>query len=494
LVKIGKYMNSRLKEILLNSNKLKVMVIGDLILDEYIWGNIDRISPEAPVGVLECKSENSALGGAANVANNLSSLGCKVYLVGAVGRDEKGKRLKRLLKKRGINYNGVLEDSDRPTTNKIRVIAHSQQILRIDKEDRRTPNNHIKDKLIHYIEKVITEVDGVICSDYGKGVLSGEVISCVAKSAKKNGKIVIADPKGNDYSKYKGINIITPNKKEASEASGININNEDSVKKAARRLFNIFKGDAVLITRGAEGMSLFQGNGKVTNIPTEAREVYDVTGAGDTVISVFGMVAFAGHDMADAARLSNIAAGIEVGKVGTSVVTKEEMIHYLDEGELRAKGKIVSYPELRQIVSLSKNKKKKVVFTNGCFDLLHIGHIKYLQQAKSYGDILIIGLNDDNSVRKLKGPKRPLIGQDERAHLIAALDCVDYVVLFSELTPDRLIKGIKPDILVKGGDYTKAQVVGRDFVESYGGRVEIVPVVEGMSTSNIVKNIVEKYS
>ncbi len=487
-------MNSRLKEVLLNSKGLKVMVIGDLILDEYIWGDIDRISPEAPVGVLECKSENSALGGAANVANNLKSLGCKVYLIGTVGRDEKGKKLKRLFKKIGINQKGVVEDSDRPTTNKIRVIAHSQQILRIDKEDRRTPNNHIKDKLINYIEEIMPDVDGVICSDYGKGVLGSDLIAGITKAAGKHGKMVIADPKGSDYSKYKGINIITPNKKEASEASGIEINDENGVKTAARRLFNIFKGDALLITRGAEGMSLFQGNGKVTDIPTEAKEVYDVTGAGDTVISVFGMVAFAGYDVTDAARLANIAGGIEVGKVGTSVVTKEEIIHYLEEGELRAGGKIVSYPELNRIVSLAKNKKKKVVFTNGCFDLLHIGHIKYLQQAKSYGDLLIIGLNDDSSVRKLKGPKRPLIEQDERAHLIAALDCVDYVVLFSELTPDRLIKGIKPDILVKGGDYTKAQVVGRDFVESYGGRVEIVPVVEGMSTSNIVKKIMEKYS
>ncbi|MBI3600475.1 MAG: D-glycero-beta-D-manno-heptose-7-phosphate kinase [Nitrospinae bacterium] len=487
-------MNSRLKEILLNSKGLKVMVIGDLILDEYIWGNIDRISPEAPVGVLECKSENIALGGAANVANNLKSIGCNVYLVGAVGKDEKGKKLKRLFKSAGINHKGVLETPDRPTTNKIRVIAHSQQILRIDREDRRAVDNHIKNKLIRYIEKTMSDVDGVICSDYGKGILSDEVISCAAKAAKKHGKMVIADPKGSDYSKYKGIDVITPNKKEASEAAGMAINGEDDIKIAASRLMKAFKGDAVLITRGAEGMSLFQGNGKVTHIPTEAKEVYDVTGAGDTVISVFGMVNFAGYDMVDAARLANIAAGIEVGKVGTSVVTKDEIIHYLEEGELRAGGKIVSYPELRQIVSLSKNKKKKIVFTNGCFDLLHIGHIKYLQQAKSYGDILIIGLNDDSSVRKLKGPKRPLIGQDERAHLIAALDCVDYVVLFSELTPERLIKGIKPDVLVKGGDYTKAQVVGRDVVESYGGRVEIVPVVEGMSTSNIVKKIMEKYS
>lgn len=487
-------MNSRLKEILLNSNKLKVMVVGDLILDEYIWGNIDRISPEAPVGVLECKSENAALGGAANVANNLKSLGCKVYMVGVVGSDEKGRKLKKLLKKIGIEDKGVLEDPDRPTTNKIRVIAHSQQILRIDKEDRRAANDHIKGKLIHYIEKVIPDIDGVICSDYGKGVLSRDIISFISKAARKHRKLIIADPKGSDYSKYKGVNIITPNKKEASEASGIVINSEENIKDAAKKLFDVFNGNAVLITRGAEGMSLFKGNGKVTHIPTEAKEVYDVSGAGDTVISVFGMAAFAGYDLADAARLANIAAGIEVGKVGTSVVTREEMIHYLDEGELRAKGKILSYPELKQIVSLAKNKKKKVVFTNGCFDLLHIGHIKYLRQARSYGDLLIIGLNDDDSVRKLKGPKRPLIGQDERAHLLAALDCVDYVVLFSELTPERLINGIKPDVLVKGGDYTKGQVVGRDIVESYGGRVELVPIVEGMSTSNIVKKIMEKYS
>ncbi|MBI4377660.1 MAG: D-glycero-beta-D-manno-heptose-7-phosphate kinase [Nitrospinae bacterium] len=487
-------MNSRLKEVLLNSKGLRVMVVGDIILDEYIWGDIDKISPEAPVGILECRSENFVPGGAANVANNIKSLGCEVYLVGAVGKDEKGKRLRRLMKKIGIHHDGVFEDPDRPTTNKIRVIAHSQQILRIDREDRRAIENHIKDKLTRYIEKLMPVVDGVICSDYGKGVLSNDVISFIIKIARKNKTIVMADPKGSDYSKYEGIQVITPNKKEASEAAGIEIHSEDDVKLSAKRLLKTFKGDAVLITRGAEGMSLFQGNGKATNIPTEAKEVYDVTGAGDTVISVFGMVTFAGYDMVDAARLANIAAGIEVGKVGTSVVTKDEIITYLDEGELKARGKILSYPELRQTVSLAKNKKKKIVFTNGCFDLLHIGHIKYLRQARSYGDLLIIGLNDDSSVRKLKGPRRPLIGQDERAHLLAALDCVDYVVLFSELTPERLIKGIKPDVLVKGGDYTKDQVVGRDFVESYGGRAEIVPVIKGMSTSHIVKKIVEKYS
>lgn len=487
-------MNSKLKEILFKSKGLKVMVVGDLILDEYIWGNIDRISPEAPVGVLECKSENTAPGGAANVANNLKNLGCEVYLVGTVGKDEKGGKLKKILKRAGINYMGVFEDRFRPTTNKIRVIAHNQQILRIDKEDRRMADNHIKSKLIHYATKIMPEVDGVICSDYGKGVLSRDVISSVAKVARKYKKVVIADPKGSDYSKYKGVNIITPNKKEAAEASGIEINSEEDIKEAAKKLFGVFNGDAVLITRGADGMSLFQKNGKITNISTKAREVYDVSGAGDTVISVLGMIVFAGYSIADAARLANIAAGIEVGKIGTSTVTKDEIIHYLDEGEFKARGKILSYPELRQIVSLAKNKKKKVVFTNGCFDLLHIGHIKYLQQARSYGDLLIIGLNDDNSVRKLKGPKRPLIEQDERAHLLAALDCVDYIVLFSELTPERLIKEIKPDILVKGGDYTKDKVVGRDIVESYGGRVELVPVVKGMSTSNIVKKIVEKYS
>lgn len=486
-------MQTRLKSSLASLKSKRIMVIGDLILDEYIWGNIDRISPEAPVGILESRSENAALGGAANVANNLKALGCKVEILGVVGADEKGKKLKRILREKRIGYSGVIEDHDRPTTNKIRVIAHNQQILRVDRESRKEIRISIRKKLLNSILDLLINVDGIICSDYGKGIITANLIKELVSAASKLNKKIIADPKGLDYTKYRGISILTPNKKEASESAGIKIESESDLTKTADKLFDQFGGEGLLITRGDEGISLFRKDTPSIHVSTVAKEVYDVTGAGDTVISVFGMAYFNGVNIVDAVRLANIAAGIEVGKVGTSVVTRNEISNYIENNDTGERKKILDLAELAQVISRAKNKGEKIVFTNGCFDLLHIGHIKYLSRARSLGNILIIGLNRDKSIRELKGPKRPLIGEIERASLLAALDCVDYVVLFSEMTPEKLIKTLKPDVLVKGGDYSVDEVVGKSIVEGYGGRVELVPIVKGMSTSGIVKKIIEKY-
>ena len=487
-------MSDSFDSILNNIEKLKILVIGDIIYDEFIWGDVERISPEAPVQVLEWRSDNDALGGAANVANNLASLGCSVYMVGAVGNDKKGERIKELLKEKGINYDGVIIDTGRPTTNKTRIIAHSQQILRIDKENKNLLTEDIEKKICDYLKETIDDVDGIICSDYLKGVLTKNVLSFLVKEAKRRGKIVVADPKGDDYSKYKEINVLTPNKSELEKASNIKITNNSNLERAARLISERYKNDAILVTRGREGMSLFEKEGRIFHIPTEARDVYDVTGAGDTAIGLFGLALFSGASRLEASRFANIGAGIVVGKVGTSIVKREEIEHFLKENTFLTGRKILDLKELKYILSSEKTKRKKIVFTNGCFDILHMGHIKYLEKAKEYGDLLVLGLNDDDSVRKLKGSRRPLIAQDERANILAALHSVDYIILFSDLTPENLIRELRPDILVKGGDYKVDEVVGKNIIEGYGGKVEIVPFIKGYSTSGIVKRIIDKYS
>lgn len=487
-------MNDRLKKILSDDNRLKVLVVGDIILDEYIWGSVNRISPEAPVQIVECKSQNMVLGGAANVANNLTSLGCKVYITGTVGVDEKGDKLIGLLKRMDIDTEGVVKDPIRITTNKIRVIAHSQQIIRIDNEDKRPVSGETEKKVKDYIEKIMPSMNGIICSDYNKGIVTDKVFRAMVHDAKRYKKMIIVDPKGSDFSKYKGANVITPNEKEVAAACPVKIQDEEDMERAIKYLFGLMHNDAILITRGKDGMSLFEKKGKATHIPTEARDVYDVTGAGDTVIGVFGMAVFAGLGFVESARLANMAAGIVVGKVGTSIVTKEELSNFIEEGSLLSAGNILSLDELKQMISLARNREKKIVFTNGCFDVIHGGHIEFLQKAKELGDILVVGLNDDKSVKRLKGEGRPMKPQSERANILSALKYVDYITIFSELTPKKLIQEIKPDILVKGSDYSIEEVVGRDIVEGDGGRVELIPIVKGISTSGFLKKVIERHA
>ena len=336
-------------------------------------------------------------------------------------------------------------------------------------------------------------MDGIICSDYNKGIVTDKVFKSIVHDAKRYKKMIIVDPKGSDFSKYKGANVITPNEKEVHGACPIKIQDEEDMERAIKYLFGLVHNDAILVTRGKDGMSLFEKDSKTTHIPTEAREVYDVTGAGDTVIGVFGMAAFAGLDFVESARLANMAAGIVVGKVGTSIVTKEELSNFIEEGALLSLGNILSLYELNLVINMARNREKKIVFTNGCFDIIHGGHIEFLQKAKDLGDILVVGLNDDKSVKKLKGKGRPMKSQSERANILSALKYVDYITIFSELTPERLIQEIKPDILVKGNDYSIEEVVGRDIVEGYGGRVELIPIVKGMSTSGFLKKVIERH-
>lgn len=485
-------MKTKFEHLFDTQTRPKVLVVGDLILDEYIWGSVSRISPEAPVPILESKSENLALGGAANVANNLVALGCDVYLVGGIGRDEKGDKLLEIIKNRSIHTEGIYRFVHRPTTSKVRVIAHNQQVLRIDKEDNRPITKETEKKFIDYINETLPQMDGVICSDYNKGILTEKVTHTIMHRAKNSKKHVVVDPKGTDFTKYKGCTVITPNELEVERVAPIKITCQEDLDRSAEYLLSLTKAEAILVTRGKEGMMVYPKKQKPVSISTVAREVFDVTGAGDTVISVFGMSLFRGLTFEEAARLSNMAAGIVVGKLGTAVVTLQELNQFLQEDMLRTSPTILELDEAKKILSLAKSIGKKTVFTNGCFDLIHGGHIEFLQKARRMGDVLILGLNSDESVRTLKGPERPIKNQQERANILSALQDVDYIVIFNEQTPENLIRELRPDILVKGDDYKIEEVVGRDIVEGYGGKVALVPIVKGHSTTSTVDKILQQ--
>ncbi len=486
-------MKEKFKNFLDSDHRPRLLVIGDLILDEYIWGAVSRISPEAPVPILETKSENLTLGGAANVANNLVALGCEVHLVGAIGQDEKGDKLLTLIEEKGISSKGIFRFVHRPTTSKIRVVAHNQQVLRIDKEDNRPITEETENRIIKYINKALPDMDIVICSDYRKGILTEKVFSAVSHRAKNSKKRVIVDPKSSDFELYKGATVITPNQFEVEKAVPIKIQDKIDLDRAAEYLLNLTHAEVLLITRGKDGMTLYPNKAKPVDIPTQAKEVFDVTGAGDTVASVLAMALAVGFNPEDSAWLSNMAASIVVGKVGTAVVTLNEINEYLQEEMLRTAHTVLKLEELKKIVSLAKGTGKTVVFTNGCFDLIHGGHIEFLQKAREKGDLLVVGLNSDRSVKSIKGEGRPIKSEKERANIISALRYVDYITIFDESTPADLIREVRPDILVKGDDYAIDEVVGREIVEGYGAKVELIPVVQGLSTTNIVEKILENH-
>lgn len=474
--------------------RLNCLVVGDLMLDEYLWGKAERISPEAPVQVVDVLREDLRLGGAGNVANNLRALGCRVTVASVIGEDENGWALLKAFSREGVDTTPVLQEPGRRTGRKTRVVAANQQIVRIDRESREPLSIQFEQRLIDWLQQQCSNFDVVLISDYLKGVLTPAVLAAITTVAAQHRIPVLVDPKGADYRKYRGATVLTPNRKEAEAASGVPIRDAESLTRAAEALMEQVALENLLITRSEEGMSLFSRSGEAVHIPTVAREVYDVTGAGDTVLALLACGVAGGMSLADAARLANVAAGIAVAKLGTSIVTPDEIIAAVAQEHRDSDSKIKNRDVLAALLEREKGKGRQVVFTNGCFDLLHAGHVKYLQAARRLGDLLVMGLNSDTSVRRLKGPKRPLIGEEERAHILAALDCIDYVCLFDEDTPLELISALKPHILVKGGDYTPEGVVGKDIVESYGGRVELIPFVDGKSTTNIIEKVLERYS
>ena len=456
---------------------LPILVVGDIILDHYYYGEVERISPESPVPVVRQQKDEYVLGGAANVARNLVELGAKVSLLGCIGKDETGKILKKKLENSYINSGMLLVDMSRPTTLKTRVVSHGQQMLRLDRENIEPINKKVLDNLEKKLSQKKPLYKLIIISDYLKGFLIPESLKFILQYAKKWNLPVVVDPKGSDFKKYHGADWITPNKKEALTASKLSEDSKKSPDEIARILCRQTSGRGVLITLGPDGMHLSyrKGNKWLSDqVSTQAKEVYDVTGAGDTAAAVFGYAIASGQKPEDSARLANHAAGIVVGKSGAATITRQELYHAV-HGYTQSNMKLKKLSELTEIFSDMKNKDKKIVFTNGCFDLLHVGHIKFLQQARRHGDILVVGMNSDVSVRKLKGEGRPLIPEQERADIISTLDCVDYVIIYSDSSPVRLLKKLKPDILIKGTNYSEAQIAGRKVVEEYGGKVIRLP-------------------
>ncbi|WP_173197982.1 D-glycero-beta-D-manno-heptose-7-phosphate kinase [Geobacter sp. SVR] len=474
--------------------EIRCLVIGDLMLDEYLWGRAERISPEAPVQVVDILREELRLGGAGNVVNNLVCLGAGVTVCSVVGEDDNGGALLEAFTRQGFATGAIFRDPARRTSRKTRVVAAHQQIVRIDRESREPLSCAIERQVCDWIAANAGGFGVILLSDYLKGVLTPQVIEAVVAAARPAGIPVLVDPKGNDYRRYCGVTILTPNRKEAETASGVAINDLDSLARAADTIMTNAGLEHLLITRSEEGMSLFSRTADPVHIPTVAREVFDVSGAGDTVLASLAIGMAAGLQLSEAAVLANIAGGIAVGKLGTSTVTPAEIINAVALTHSDSDSKIKNRDVLAALIAAERARGKKVVFTNGCFDLLHAGHVKYLQKARSLGDLLVLGLNSDASVRRLKGEKRPLIGEEERAHILAALDCIDYVVLFDEDTPLELITALQPQILVKGGDYTPEGVVGREVVEACGGHVELVTFVDGKSTTGIIERILERYA
>lgn len=476
---------------LLNTNiqNCHVLVIGDVMLDKYYFGEMKRISPEAPVPIVEMKEEMHTLGGAANVANNLVHLGCKVSLVGAVGNDRGRNELFDILEAKGIDGTGMITDQ-RCTTTKTRIISDNQQVLRIDNEEKiNITDTTIKQIEEWLIQKLKTDqINSIIISDYEKGFCRKELCQTVISLANQLDIPIIIDPKGKKWDKYTNATMVTPNISELSEILGMDLpNTNETIHEYGPLLRQKYNLDYLLITRSEKGMSLI-GEDEIVTIPTVAKEIFDVSGAGDTVVSTLAACIGVEARIEDAVKLANLAAGIVVGKVGTYAVRDYELLEQLEllsDKTDELSNKVIFSGEYQQIINKWKLKGNKIIFTNGCFDLLHIGHAAYLKKAKQLGDKLVIGLNSDYSVKRLKGPSRPITNENDRAKMLSFFEFVDAVIIFDEDTPFNLIAEIRPDILVKGGDYKEDEVVGREF----SGKVEIISFVDGYSTSGIIEKI-----
>lgn len=468
----------------------RVLVIGDLVLDRYLWGTVERISPEAPVPVVLLDHESHAVGGAANVAANLSGLGCKVVVAGALGGDDNGRRLSRLLRSLDIETTPTLLTKDRPTICKTRILGGQQQMLRLDVEKVRELGPQRERQMIVGIESRIEDCSAIVLSDYGKGVLSQTICQSVIRRARGLSIPVFVDPKGMDYRKYAGCEVISPNRMEIAAATYADHSDLELLLQKGQQLCSGLGIGHLIVTLGELGIAVVDSSGS-KRFPASAREVFDVSGAGDSVIATLCAAVAAGLHLYDAVELANMAAGIVISKVGTVPISRKELaVAVASDNETDQVKKIGSSETLMRLVARWRNAGQRIVFTNGCFDLFHVGHLSLLEKAKREGDRLVVALNTDRSVRALKGRSRPIISQEERARLVAALPCVDAVVLFDEGTPMNLIRSVRPDVLVKGGDYTESEVVGAKEMKEWGGKVVLIPVVEGFSTTSILKRAI----
>ncbi len=469
--------------------KVNALVIGDVMLDRYLWGRVGRISPEAPVPVVKVEGRTYRLGGAANVAANLAALGCRVRLVGTKGGDNAGGRLSQLLAETGIEDHLIALVPPRPTIVKTRVMSQGQQLLRLDEEQSEAISPAESKALLGRVMELIADASVVILSDYGKGTLDEASCSTIISSARQRLLPSLVDPKGGDWTRYNGATCITPNTSELELIAGKRLKCEETLKEAGLQIIKALEIDRLLVTRGPKGMALFNRNEPPMLIVTQARDVFDVSGAGDTVIATVAAGIAAGLDWPHAAELANIAAGIVVGKVGTNPIRSDELALALRQGHNGTQRKICDLASAELTLNTWRAGGNSIVFTNGCFDILHAGHIRLLHAAADEGERLIVGLNSDSSVRRIKGAHRPILPQQDRAALLAALGCVDMVVIFEEDTPLSLIKALKPDVLVKGADYSREAIVGHELVEGWGGRVVLAPLVENLSTTGIVEKV-----
>jgi len=470
--------------ITLKNKSPKILVIGDLIIDQYLWGSCERISPEAPVQIIKIDRESSVLGGAGNVVNNLKKLGAEVDIISVIGDCKNSNELINLLKDIEVDTKYLVSQKNRTSSKKTRIIASQQQVIRYDLESIDEINLDTQKTIIEIFNRIVKDYELILLSDYGKGVLTSQLTQLLIEEAKKHNKKVLVDPKGTNYSKYKGAYLLTPNKKEASEATKINIIDTTSLNNAITQLKSSYDLEVSLITLSELGIAIFDEEFRIH--PTTSKEVFDVTGAGDTVLASLGFAIACGFKIDQAVEFSNLAAGVVVGKIGSATASLNEIIEYESNINKSSSTKhIKSIDEITYLVKELKSKGKKIVFTNGCFDLLHAGHISYLEKAKTFGDVLILGLNSDRSVTAIKGKERPINLQSDRAYIIAALEVVDYVVIFDNDTPYDLIKAIKPDILVKGGDYSNKEVIGQDIVEE----IKLVKFLDGKSSSRTIEKI-----
>jgi D-beta-D-heptose 7-phosphate kinase/D-beta-D-heptose 1-phosphate adenosyltransferase len=485
----------RLMDIIERLGKVKIALVGDFILDCYVYGTVERINPEAPVPVLRTVRRASNVGGAGNVAAAVPALGGQLWCFGVVGDDLQGQELSKLLAEAGADASTLIHLPDRPTAVKTRYVGlaqhrHAQQMLRVDEESVEPLDVPVTQELHAAFLAKLPQADIVVLEDYNKGVFTPELTARLIASARAAGKSVVVDPAQiGDFSKYRGATVIKPNRYEAATASGVNIVDDATLDQAARKLMEITQAQAIVITLDKEGSYLLAADQPGRRIPHERpRPVYDITGAGDETLATLAVALASGCDYTEAAELANVAGGLEVERQGFVPVRREELIEEVHRMIGLRGGKVLSRARLAEEVTRRRQAGQTVVFTNGCFDLLHMGHVRYLQQARELGNCLIVAINSDASVHRLKGKSRPVIGQNERAEMLGSLECVDYVTVFDEDTPIPLLQLLRPEVLVKGGstDY----IVGHEVVEAYGGKALSMPLVEGLSTTEIINRIV----
>jgi len=486
--------NRELARVLAGIGRPRIVVVGDLILDRYVWGDVERISPEAPIPILKVTREDQRAGGAGSVCINVANLGADVVAAGVLGDDPEADAVQALFDSHGVGQKTVVRFPDRPTTVKTRMLAKVQQVLRVDRETITPIPESVVAKLLRSLEREVKRADAVLVSDYNKGLLTPSFLQALIAMCREANVPAIADPaRGVDGTLYRGCTAICPNRIEAAEAANL-VAEADDVDKVGRRLLRRLALDACIVTRDRDGISLYRKGTPPLHIRARAREVFDVTGAGDMVLSILGVVLGGGGTMEQAVQIANVAGSLEVGKLGVVPIARDEIVEELERGDHAPETKLRSREELAAIVQRLKAQGRTVVFTNGCFDLLNANHISLLRYAKGLGDVLVVATNSDASITRLKGKQRPILTQAERVELLSGVHHVDYVAVFPEDTPEPLLEAVQPDILVKGGDYKdKTEVVGWEIVEGYGGTIARAPMSNYHSTTGIVEKVLDSH-